>query len=234
MVRSTPPGPFALIVADPPWNFRVWSEKGRGRCPTYPTLDFPALCALPVRQVAAKDAVLALWVTSPILLHRLPGHPAPVLTELLDAWGFAYSTVLFTWIKQTVLPVEPYQKKVFADGRGLHTGNGYSSRANGEYVLLARRGRGLPRGRKDVHSVVVAPVGRHSVKPEAVQDRLEALYGDVARLELFARRSRPGWTTLGLDVTGNDIRDDLRVFVPAAPAAAGGLVQLPLPLDPAA
>jgi N6-adenosine-specific RNA methylase IME4 len=45
------------------------------------------------------------------------------------------------------------------------------------------------------------------VKPDEAYQALGRLYGDVRRLELFARRKRPGWT-----VWGNEVVD----LVPAA------------------
>lgn len=94
---TTPPLPeglFDLIVADPPLGYRTWSSKGQGRSPGqhYQTLDLPALCRLPIGRLAAKDAGLAIWVYGP----RLPETLA-----LIDAWGFVYSSDLFSWPKIT-------------------------------------------------------------------------------------------------------------------------------------
>jgi N6-adenosine-specific RNA methylase IME4 len=54
---------------------------------------------------------------------------------------------------------------------------------------------------------IEAPRRGNSVKPDEAYQALERLYGDVRRLELFARRKRPGWT-----VWGNEVVD----LVPAA------------------
>ena len=62
-------------------------------------------------------------------------------------------------------------------------------------MLLATRGSPL-RLAADVHQVVIAPIGEHSEKPAEVYRRIERLYGGP-RLELFARKLRPGWTTWG-------------------------------------
>src|SRR6185312_91128 len=47
-------------------------------------------CAVPA--VTAPNAGLALWVYNPLLRAGL---------DLMDAWGFSYRTVLFTWVKLT-------------------------------------------------------------------------------------------------------------------------------------
>jgi N6-adenosine-specific RNA methylase IME4 len=64
-------------------------------------------------------------------------------------------------------------------------------------VLLAIRGAGLKRVDRGVPQAILAPRGKHSEKPEAAMAALERLFGDVRRLELFARRYRDGWTCWG-------------------------------------
>jgi N6-adenosine-specific RNA methylase IME4 len=58
---------YGVIYADPPWSFRNWSAKGTGRnaISHYDCLDFPALAALPVSDLAADDCALFLWATDP-------------------------------------------------------------------------------------------------------------------------------------------------------------------------
>lgn len=50
---------------------------------------------------------------------------------------------------------------------------------------------------------------KHSAKPEALQDSLEIMFPSATKLEMFARRIRPGWTCLGNEIDGLDIRDAL-------------------------
>ena len=85
--------------------------------------------------------------------------------------------------------------KLNPDGEGLHWGGGYGTRANPEPCLLAKRGKPL-RLDGGVHSVIMAPVGEHSEKPDEAYVRIERLYGGP-RLELFARKPREGWMTWG-------------------------------------
>jgi len=184
---------FGAILADPPWHYRVWSAAGTGRSAErhYRVMSTEAICALPVARVAAADSVLFLWATWPLL---------PDALRVIDAWGFAYRTCSFAWVK-----LGRAQGNSFAPR--LHIGMGHWTRANTEPCLLATRGR--PRRlARDVRQVILSPVGRHSCKPDDQYERIERLVAGPY-LELFARRQRPGWTALGDAISGRDIAIDL-------------------------
>jgi N6-adenosine-specific RNA methylase IME4 len=171
---------FPVILADPPWNFSQWSGKSNpvvgGH---YRTMSFDQIKALPVAQLAEKDAVLLVWGTWPNLLNIL---------DVVKIWGFVYQTAAFVWAKQN------------ANGEGWHIGNGYYTRSNTEFCLLARPKSGPPeRDAMGVHQLVVSAVREHSRKPDEVHDRIEQLWVGPY-LELFARAERPGWVTWGNEV----------------------------------
>lgn len=172
--------PYEIILADPPWAYKVWAKKGRG-CTAenhYPTMRIEDIRALPVGGLAAKDCTLFLWATMPTL---------PEALSAIQAWGFTYKTVAFVWVKQN------------RKSPSLFWGLGHWTRANAELCLLATRGR--PRRKSAaVHQVVVSPVAQHSKKPDVVRERIVALMGDLPRVELFARQAVPGW-----DVWGNEV-----------------------------
>jgi N6-adenosine-specific RNA methylase IME4 len=177
---ATPPFPgnsYSVIYADPPWSYHDRAHAGRrGVVYKYPTMTLPELEALPVEQIAAPECFLCLWSTGPQM---------DVAIGLLKAWGFTYNTVLFDWLK--VCRRQPEK---------LHWGMGHTTRSNEEHVLLGARGR-LKRFDAAVHSVIVAPVGKHSAKPAETRIRIERLWGDVPRIELFARERVPGWDAWG-------------------------------------
>lgn len=77
---------------------------------------------------------------------------------------------------------------------------GYYTRANAEYCLLATKGKILERKSHGVHSVVLSHIERHSKKPDEVRDRIVRLFGDVPRIELFARQYATGWDCWGNEV----------------------------------
>lgn len=134
---------------------------------------------LPVLSISAKDSVLLLWVTAPCLIEGL---------ELIKTWGFTYKTVAFTWIKQCIK-----SNKIF-------TGMGYYTRANAEFCLLATKGRVLERKSHSVSSVVLSHREQHSKKPNEVRNRIVELFGDIPRIELFARQHADGWDCWGNEV----------------------------------
>jgi len=174
---------FGVIYADPPWNFRNFSEKGTGRNAVahYKCMDFEQLAAMQPQRWAARNCVLFLWATDPML---------PKALELIDAWGFTYKTVGFYWAKTNKrADLEALSEADF------FTGLGYWSRANVEQCLLATRGS-PPRMAKDVKRLVIAPRREHSRKPDEVYDRIERL-ARGPYLELFARQSRRGWDRWG-------------------------------------
>lgn|ERR1051325_49672 len=170
---------YGVIYADPPWSFRNWSKKGTGRNAVshYDCLDFEALAALPITELAADDCALFLWATDPLL---------PRAFELIEAWGFEYKTVGFYWVKLNA--AAKHDSDYF-------TGLGYWSRANPEQCLLATRGKPNRRA-KDVRRLVVDKRREHSRKPDCVRDRIERLVGGPY-LELFARETKRGWDGWG-------------------------------------
>jgi N6-adenosine-specific RNA methylase IME4 len=171
-----------VITIDPPWPFEQYSDRADRAVTThYDAMTLDEIKALPIRGLAADDCAVFVWVTWPNMPEWMP---------VLEAWGVTYSGLGFDWIK------------LKANGEGLHWGNGYSTRANPEPCIFARIGSPL-RLSADVHSVIMAPVGAHSEKPDEAYRRMQRLYGGPY-LELFARKPRDGWTTWGDEIPPPD------------------------------
>lgn len=192
------PGKFNIIYCDPAWRFRNWSmqalaQKGEkwarrnGRSP-YDVMNTEDIAALPVASLAARHSILLMWATYPKLEEAL---------SVIKTWGFTYKTVAFTWVKQN------------RSGVGFHFGLGYHSRGNPEICLLATHGDGLRRVDNSVPNLLISPLEGHSKKPNEARRRIERLYGDVPRVELFARQSRPGWLALGNAIDGKDLQTSI-------------------------
>lgn len=184
-------GPFDLVAVDLPLAWAGYSAKGEAKSPQahYATLDVPALIHLlrpMLDAVMAKDCVAAWWVYDP----RLPDS-----LSIFQKVRFTYKGALLTW------------RKPGAFGLGKATRKRY------ETMWYGSRGKGLPIRHhavdqevfteEDLPLVIEAPRRGNSVKPDQAYHAIERLYGDVRRLELFARKLRPGWT-----VWGNEIADE--------------------------
>lgn len=179
---ALPAGPFDVIYADPPWRFASNSEAkpGRNARRHYPTMTVAEIAALPVREIAARDALLLMWVTVP-LADRAP--------EVMRAWGFRYVSQV-VWVKSRIA-------------------TGYWARNRHEPLLIGTRGRfPCPKPALFGDSVILAPTREHSRKPDEARAVLDAKLGHLRRIELFARSAAPGWTVWGNEAPGDDaIRD---------------------------
>ena len=165
---------YNLITADPPW----WYGDAQGHRPdNYHRMRPRELRAMgpAVQELAAEDAALLLWATGPMLLEAI---------DLCRAWGFRYRTVAFVWCKATI------------DGEGERNTQGHYTLPSAEYVLLGVRGS--PKVHAHPRQVVRMQPGAHSAKPQIFRELFGELFGDVARLELFARGELPpGWDAWG-------------------------------------
>jgi N6-adenosine-specific RNA methylase IME4 len=164
-------GTYPTLVIDPPWDFGDEGDVdqfGRGR-PTYMTMSFEQIRALPISSLAEPNAHLYLWITNRSYLKG----PA-----LLEHWGFRYITCL-TWCKPSI-------------------GMGYYFRGSTEHVLFAVRGS-LKLLKSDVGTWFAAKrAGPHSTKPAKFFELVETC-SPGPWLELFARTPRKGWTSWGAE-----------------------------------
>jgi N6-adenosine-specific RNA methylase IME4 len=138
-------------------------------------MDVAAICRLNVERIAAPDSALALWVYDPL---------RPAADRVMEAWGFTYVKTLVNWVKTT-------KNGKLAFGTGYYTHNG------SEQLILGTRGKGLRVQDRGLRQVLMAERREHSRKPDEAWEILERLFGDVRRVELFARRPRAGWTSWG-------------------------------------
>lgn len=169
---------YDLIMADPPWRFNTYSDKGLERSPEahYQCMTLEDIAAMPVPVLAADHSVLWLWATAPMIMQAF---------EVMKAWGFEYKT-MGTWAKYN-----PETGK-----RGF--GTGYLMRSASEPFLIGTRGK--PKTTRKARNLIVEPRREHSRKPEAGYVEAEIMMPDARRLELFSRTNRPGW-----DVWGNEV-----------------------------
>lgn len=141
-----PTGPFRVIVADPPWRYdvRATDVTHRSNLP-YPEMSIEAICAMPVKDLAADDCVLWLWTTN---AHMRESY------AVLDAWGFETKTIL-TWGKQKF-------------------GAGHWLRGQTEHCHLAVRGKPTVI-LTNQSTLLLARTGTHSKKPDAFYELVAQL-----------------------------------------------------------
>ncbi|KKN52808.1 hypothetical protein LCGC14_0608510 [marine sediment metagenome] len=181
---------YKIILSDPPWTYRDKAQAGhRGVNYKYPLLTINEIKKLPVGRISADTSILFLWATAPLLREAL---------DTLDAWGFAYKTVGFVWIKKN--------KKSLTNFWGM----GHYTRACAEFVLIGTKGKtkDLIASHK-IHQIIEAPIDIHSKKPNIVRKKIEELCKDGSKIELFATEKTGNWDVIGYRANGKDVKQAL-------------------------
>lgn len=188
---------YNVIYADPPWSYKGQIFGRGGTDKHYNTERIIDLKSLPVANLAANNCALFMWATFPLLQEAI---------DLGKHWGFTYKTVAFTWVKKNKKSDSPF------------IGMGYYTRANAEIVMLFTKGNAIERVNKNISQVCFedevfySEIGKHSQKPDEIRKRIVKLFGDVPKVELFAR-SRKGmfsdYEYDGWDVYGNEVNNSI-------------------------
>lgn len=206
---------YSILMPDCPWLYQNPQDfnPARGGTP-YPQLSQTELCNLKLDEIADPDSLIFSWGTWPKLKENI---------EFIEANGFKYVTVGFVWIKlnrNANITIENYNKmpdlKITG---GLYSGMGFYTNSNTEYCLIGKRGKGLKRLNKSIKQLIIEPVGTHSSKPPEVRRRIKNIFGDLPRIELFARGEKKvdseGWVCCGdqiMETAGMDIREALELI----------------------
>ncbi|MDX0604903.1 hypothetical protein GOD78_18245 [Sinorhizobium medicae] len=163
---------YPILYADPPWRYEnpPIGASSRSIENHYPTMTLEEICALPVAEISADDAMLYLWATAPKLAECM---------QVITAWGFVYRTNM-VWDKELI-------------------GNGYHARNQHELLLICKRGEiPPPAAGTQPPSVYRERRGGHSVKPDFFAEMIERAYPSLPKIELFRRgEPRSGWDCWG-------------------------------------
>lgn len=181
---------YKIIYADPPWQYSSKELYGDKICGyknghrkrfadlkrIYNIMSLEEIKSLNIKTIIDKDCALFLWVTDSHLKEGL---------SIIDYWGFKYKTIAFVWLKKyktgtTVFNFAPWTLK------------------STEICLLGTRGK-MSQYKKsnNVKQLVIAERTKHSKKPNEVRNRIIELFGDLPKIELFARYRAEGWDTWG-------------------------------------
>ncbi len=173
---------YKIIYADPPWEYDVSFRKSAAK-DKYNLMSNKKIGELPIENIRDDPCVLLCWVTFPKLIDGL---------DLIKSWGFEYKTSAFVWVKTMN----------YTNHQDNYLGMGTYTRQNSEVCLLATYGKGCAswvNHKNPMRNIIYAPVRKHSQKPDIVRQKIVKLFGDISRIELFARTRIHGWDTWGND-----------------------------------
>lgn len=197
---------YQVISADPPWHFddglkKMGDAVRRSAQSQYKTLSLKEIANLDIQSLAdPSGCLLALWVPSSMLEDGL---------RVMKGWGFKLKQT-FVWVKL---------KKDYASekdwNRATRFGMGRLFRQAHEIALIGTSGKSVyPHLKNNSQRSVSFDLNKgHSIKPESLQDRLDLMFPGTNKLEIFARRVRPGWDCIGDGVTGVDVRDSIKNLI---------------------
>ncbi|HEY1942802.1 MAG TPA: MT-A70 family methyltransferase [Roseiarcus sp.] len=190
--KALPTKRFGVIYMDPEWRFEPWSrETGLDRAADnhYPTSDLAAIMARDVASIATDDCVMFEWS---------PANRVADAIKVMENYGFAYVTMI-VWGKD-------------------RAGTGYWVRDKHEVLLIGKRGKiPAPAPGTQCESLIPAPVGKHSAKPEIFAEIIERYFPHLPKIELNRRGPpRPGWAAWG-----NEAGAEEAPPTAAPPAGAG-------------
>ena len=180
--EPTPPFPkekFDILYVDPPWDYKgQLQHNGSGGRDTggalkhYPTVTVKQMSMWPVMDITNDNALLFMWSSSPHLDQAI---------DLGKNWGFQWATVGFVWEKKKVNP-------------------GFYTMSQCELCLVFKKGKiPKPRGSRNERQFLSEMRGRHSQKPNEIRNRIQKMFPDQKKLEMFARQKTKGWSVWGLE-----------------------------------
>ena len=182
---------YQIIYADPPWWFsgnygKVGNSNlsGFGAGLRYNLMPDKFIADLPINKIADNNCACFLWVVNSKL---------DIGTQVIRDWGFEYKTVAFCWVKTA-------RKSGIPNCR-----LGYWTLGGCELCLLGVKGKMKPI-KHNIRQVVLHHRIGHSVKPPIFRNSIVELFGDLPRLEMFAREKSDGW-----DTWGNEVESDIEL-----------------------
>lgn len=191
---------YKTILVDPPWPYDDrtgpigtgdWGKKSGieniiqvGVSHHYDVMSIDELKSIDVKSISEEDAHLYLWTTNAFICEA---H------EVARAWGFVPKTII-TWVKIRRSDGQPSMR------------SGHYYRGATEHILFCIKGKLKLRGSPHPTAFFTYRTA-HSVKPDYSYLMIEE-HSYPPRIELFARKKRPGW-----DAWGNEVDCDTGIVV---------------------
>jgi N6-adenosine-specific RNA methylase IME4 len=178
---------YSIIYADPAWDYKGQvqhntKEGNKSAVDHYNTLTLEQLKKINVKSICEKDCLLFMWTSSPHLDQAI---------ELMNSWGFKYSTIAFVWDKQKTNP-------------------SYYTLSRCEICIVGKKGKiPTPRGSRKERQFISEMRTFHSKKPDEVRDRITRMFPTQKKLEMFARQKYDGYDVFGNQVEGSITIDTL-------------------------
>ena len=166
---------YSIIYSDPAWDYKGQKqhnkkESNKSVIDHYPTLTLKELKNIKVETITEDDCLLFMWTSSPHLDQAI---------DLGKSWGFNYITIAFVWDKQKVNP-------------------SYYTMSQVEICLLFKKGKiPQPRGKRNIRQFISSCREKHSKKPDEIRDRINEMFPEQSKIELFARDTYTGWDKWG-------------------------------------
>lgn len=194
-----PTDKYEIIYIDPPWDYKNQVQTGKNKQSTggaethYPCLKLAQLKTMPIRSIMAPNCLVFMWTSSPHF---------PQAIELMTSFGFKWATVGFVWYKEkpnpgfytmseTEMCIEGFQQDEEDD--------------DCFFVLTGKSGTiPKPRGTRNERQFLSERRTKHSTKPEEIAARIERMFPNQSKIELFARKPRPGWAVYGNQIQTPD------------------------------
>jgi N6-adenosine-specific RNA methylase IME4 len=169
-------GMYRLAMIDPPWSFKTYSDKGKGKSAEqhYPCMPIEEILKLPIAELAHPDGMWVwLWATAPMYDQA---------RMCFDFWKVKPVTQ-GAWVKTT-------------KAGGPAFGTGYVLRNSHEPFLIGKVGKPAIQSRS-IRSVIMAKRREHSRKPEEAYAAANLMAGPGLKADVFSREQREGWHAFG-------------------------------------
>ena len=179
--NSWPDKKYDIIIADPPWHYYGATDKMGAAGKEYDILSDDEILQLNIDEILEDNGIVFLWATCPRLDFAI---------DCLKSWGLHFRGVQFVWVKTSI------------DGTPLSAIGVRPSivKPLTEFVIAGsrvKRGRPMQIHSEKIVQTIFSARGKHSQKPNEVLDRINELYPNASKIELFARREYQGYDAFG-------------------------------------